>query len=58
VEVDAAVRLGELDLPREDTDGNDLRRTVVLQGMEGGGRLRLDVDAGVGAVSVRRGSLP
>ncbi len=56
VEVDAELRAGELDLFGEDTDGANLRRVVVQEGVEGGGRLELDIDGGVGTVTVRRGA--
>jgi cell wall-active antibiotic response 4TMS protein YvqF len=56
VEVDAELRAGELDLFGEETGGTNLRRVVVQEGVEGGGRLELDIDGGVGTVAVLRGA--
>lgn len=51
------VRAGALDLFGPWTEGTDLSREVVEPGVEGGGRLVLDVDAGLGAVEVRRATI-
>lgn len=58
VEVDANVRVGELDLFGQSMDGTGLSRTVVDEGVEGGGRLELDLDGGAGLVTVRRAAEP
>jgi hypothetical protein len=54
VEVEGSVRAGTLDLLDHVVDGTDLSRTVVGPGDEQGGRLRLRLEVGVGAVTVDR----
>lgn len=54
VAVDATVRAGEIGLFGQYSDGTGVRRTVVDEGVEGGGRLQLDLDGGLGTVTVRR----
>jgi phage shock protein PspC (stress-responsive transcriptional regulator) len=54
VEVEASVRAGLLDLFDRVDEGTELQRRVVDRGDGEGGRLVLDVRAGLGAVDVRR----
>jgi len=55
VEVDAHTTAGEITgAPDGIEDGLDVRNRFELDGDEGGGRLRLDLEVGFGAIEVRR----
>ena len=54
VEVDAHVGAGDIDVLGRVSEGFDLERRVVENGLEGSGRLVLQARAGLGMVEVRR----
>ena len=54
VEVDAHVSAGDLDVLGRFSEGLDVDRRVVENGREGGGRIILRADAGIGMVEVLR----
>ena len=54
LEFDGRVNAGNLELFGRDWEGTAVRQDVVVPGREGGGRLVLDAQVGVGELEVRR----